>query len=114
MVVRTWTPRGQTPILRKISGKLAVIWDGSPIHRTFSMLILFSHTFSTLTVESFRDYGRHFLPFTLILFHDQNRQHIPCAVFCNRGINANSLFSVEKVRKPVWKPLRPMWNKLMP
>jgi hypothetical protein len=33
MVVRTWTPRGQTPILRKISGKLAVIWDGSPIHR---------------------------------------------------------------------------------
>jgi len=33
MAVRTWTPRGQTPILRKISGKLAVIWDSSPIHR---------------------------------------------------------------------------------
>ena len=82
MVVRTWTPRGQTPILRKISGKLAVIWDGSPIHRTFSTLTLFPHTFSTLTVESFRDYGRHFLPFTLILFHDQNRRHITTNLPC--------------------------------
>ena len=29
-------------------------------------------TFSMLTVESFHDYGRHFLPFTLIPFHDDS------------------------------------------
>ena len=39
MVVRTYAPVGKTPILhehlmRQIPGKLLVIWDGSPIHRS--------------------------------------------------------------------------------
>jgi hypothetical protein len=34
-----------------------------------------------------------------------------CDVYCNRGINVNSILSVEKVRKDVWKRLRPAWNK---
>jgi hypothetical protein len=82
--------------------------------RTFSTLTLFFRTFSTMTVESFHDYDGPFRPFTLILFHDYDRSHMLCAVSCYRGMNANSLFRVEKVRKPVWKRLRPTWNKLMP
>src|SRR2546425_13178995 len=42
---------------------------------TFSTLSVFSCTFSTLTVESFHDDDRHFRPFTLVLFHANNRPH---------------------------------------
>jgi len=50
-----------------------------------------------LTVESFHDYGRLFYPLMLILFHDNNRPHTQCDVYCHRGITVNSLLSVEKV-----------------
>jgi hypothetical protein len=42
---------------------------------TFSTLTRFWRTFSTLTVESFHDYGRLFYPLTLILFDDGSRLH---------------------------------------
>ncbi len=80
-----------------------------------------------MTIEPFHDYDRHFLPSMLILFHDNKRPHklyvtvfLPmvlqilqdyashCAVYCNRGINVNSILSVEKVRRFVCKHLRPM------
>jgi hypothetical protein len=44
--------------------------------RTFSTLTRFWRTFSTLTIESFHDDGRHFYPLTLILFHDYERPHV--------------------------------------
>lgn len=50
-------------------------------HRTFSTLTRFWHTFSTLTIESFHDYGWLFYPPTLILFHDSKRSHIVRIVF---------------------------------
>lgn len=34
-----------------------------------------------------------------------------CDVYYYRGVNVNSFLSVEKVRKDVWKHLRPAWNK---
>ena len=37
---------------------------------------------------------------------------ICCAVYRNRGINANSLLSVEKVRERICKRLFQTWNKL--
>jgi hypothetical protein len=43
--------------------------------RTFSTLTRFWRIFSTLTVESFHDYGRLFYPLKLILFHDYKRSH---------------------------------------
>src|SRR5436305_12856337 len=50
---------------------------------TFSTLTHFSHTFSTMTVESFHDDVRHFRPFMLILFHANTRSHMVCAVLHN-------------------------------
>jgi hypothetical protein len=64
----------------------SLVWNK---RRTFSTLTRFWRTFSTLTIESFHDYGRLFYPLTLILFHDYKRSHM-CAVYCNRGINVNS------------------------
>ncbi len=39
------------------------------------MLTFFSRTFSTMTVKSFHNDSRHFLPFMLILFHATTRSH---------------------------------------
>lgn len=50
-----------------------------------SMLSGFSRTFSTMTVESFHDYDQHFRPFTLILFHDNNRSHMCCCCHLTHG-----------------------------
>src|SRR6266699_3055665 len=67
------------------------------VQDTFSTQTLFSRTLSTLTLESFHDYDQHFRPFTLTLFHDNNRPHIVCAFYCKRGIDVNSILSAEKV-----------------
>ena len=47
---------------------------------TFSTLTFFSRTFSTMTLESFHDYGRYFRPFKLILFYENTRPH-KCVVY---------------------------------
>ncbi len=33
MVLKTWAPRGRTPVLRHLRGHVIVIWDNASIHR---------------------------------------------------------------------------------
>jgi hypothetical protein len=66
--------------------------------RTFSTLTRFWRTFSTLTVESFHDYGRLFYPLTLILFHDDKRSHM-CDFHRLLGKEALSIAYSEKVQR---------------
>jgi hypothetical protein len=65
-------------------------------HRTFSTLTRFWRTFSTMTVESFHDDGRHFRLFMLILFHAYNRPHNLCAVRHNFRKTQKSALILEK------------------
>jgi hypothetical protein len=58
-------------------------------HRTFFTLTRFRHTFSTLTLEPFHDYGWLFYPLTFIPFHDNKRSH-PSGRSHVENFNANS------------------------
>jgi len=67
-----------------------------------------SFTFFGVSVEYFGVFQRLFGDFVLISFRSYaGILSMCCAVYCNRGINVNSILSVEKVRESVFKRLRP-------
>lgn len=59
-----------------------------------------SLSFSTVTVDP-----RPFSTVTVESFHDYKRMHSICAVYCNHGINMNSILTIEKVRGYIFRCL---------
>jgi hypothetical protein len=56
--------------------RASMLSQGEDAHSPFSTRTRILRPFSTMTVESFHDYSRHFWPFKLILFHATTRSHI--------------------------------------